>query len=110
MTQKLYVGNLPFSLGEEELKILFEDHGRVSSVLIIKHGRSGKSKGFGFIEMEQEEGAEAAVENLNGNDYEGRIIKVDFARPVEERKKRFKSKRPKKINKYKRARALLADF
>ena len=75
----LYVGNLPWSATEEELKAHFEGAGPVKAVRIITEGRSGRSKGFGFVEMESEEGGQTAIDSLNGKDFDGRELRVDKA-------------------------------
>lgn len=85
MLKKLYVGNLPYGASEESLKEAFEKAGEVVSVAIITDRMSGRSKGFGFVEMATEEGAAAAIEMWNGNEYEGRKLVVNEARPREER-------------------------
>ena len=75
----LYVGNLPWKATEEELKAHFEQCGSVKEVRIITEGRSGRSKGFGFVEMETAEGGQSAIDTLNGKDFEGRELRVDTA-------------------------------
>lgn len=85
MVRKLYVGNLPFSVSENQLKELFTQFGTVESVKIVTDAYSGRSKGFGFVEMTTEQEASAAAQNLNGAELEGRSIKVDLARPKESR-------------------------
>lgn len=85
MTRKLYVGNLTFSVTEEQLKNLFSQFGTVETVKIVKDGFDGRSKGFGFVEMSSEEEASLAAENLNGTEFEARSIRVDLARPKEAR-------------------------
>lgn len=85
MVRKLYVGNLPFSVSETQLKELFSQFGVVESVKIVTDAYSGRSKGFGFVEMTTEQEASAAAQNLNGAELEGRSIKVDLARPKESR-------------------------
>jgi RNA recognition motif-containing protein len=82
---KLYVGNLTFDTIEEDLKGLFEKIGAVQSVTVIKDRDSGRSKGFGFVEMTNDEEAKKAIEQLNGNDFKGRSIKVNEAKPMEKR-------------------------
>jgi|TARA_B110000014_G_C20036609_1_gene538557 RNA recognition motif-containing protein len=77
----LYVGNLPWSSTEEELENHFSQHGTVNAVRIITEGRSGRSKGFGFVEMETSEAGNAAIEALDGKDYQGRDLKVNEAKP-----------------------------
>ena len=81
MENKLYVGNLPFSTSEEALKDLFSQQGTVLSARIVTDAYYGRSKGFGFVEMESEEQASAAIEKLNGSELEGRTLRVDKARP-----------------------------
>jgi len=85
MNNKLYVGNLPYRLSEEELKELFDQAGNVVSVRIITDSRTGRSKGFGFVEMESEEEAKKAIEQLDGSDVQGRAMKVAPARPPKNR-------------------------
>ena len=77
----LYVGNLPWSSTEEELESHFSQHGAVKSVRIITEGHSGRSKGFGFVEMESTDSGNAAIEALNGKDYQGRDLRVNEAKP-----------------------------
>ena len=81
MGKKLYVGNLPFSLTEQGLKEIFSQAGNVESVAIIKDRATGRSKGFGFVEMSTDDEAQAAVSRLNGADCEGRPMTVAEARP-----------------------------
>ncbi len=77
---KLYVGNLPFSLGDAELSNLFAQAGTVTSARVVLDPATGRKRGFGFVEMSSPQEAEAAVEMLNGKDVEGRTIVVDIAR------------------------------
>ncbi len=86
MNKRLFVAGLPFSTTEEELKTLFAEVGLVVSVKIIVDRETGRSKGFGFVEMETPEGATAATSKLNGSDFGGRKLVVSEARPMEERK------------------------
>lgn len=81
----IYVGNLSYDVSEDELKEVFSEHGEVSSVNIIKDKYSGRSKGFGFVEMPNDDEAEKAIQTLNGSAVKGRDIKVNKARPREER-------------------------
>ena len=81
MGAKLYVGNLPYSVTEESLQRHFAQHGSVVSARIITDKFSGRSKGFGFVEMSSDEDAERATAALNGTDFEGRNIVVSEARP-----------------------------
>ncbi len=85
MSVKLYVGNLAFSTTEDELKTLFANAGTVVSVAVIKDRYSGESKGFGFIEMETQEQAQKAISSYNGYQLSNRELKVNVARPREER-------------------------
>ncbi|WP_045212335.1 RNA recognition motif domain-containing protein [Desulfonatronovibrio magnus] len=75
----LYVGNLPWSTTETQLKDLFAQYGEVTSAKIIEDRETGRSRGFGFVEMEN--GSEEAIEALNGSDLDGRSIKVNVAKP-----------------------------
>jgi len=86
MEKKLFVGNLPYNTNEEALKELFSEAGTVESASIITDRNSGRSKGFGFIEMSSEEEAEKAIEMFNGKDFEGRGLTVNEARPRKERR------------------------
>jgi cold-inducible RNA-binding protein len=82
---KIYVGNLSFNLSEDELKQKFEEFGSVNSVNIIKDRDTGKSKGFGFVEMAEKEAGDSAINEMNGQEYEGRRIIVNEARPRTDR-------------------------
>jgi RNA recognition motif-containing protein len=77
----IYVGNLAYSVSEDDLKALFAEFGAVESVKIITDKFSGQSKGFGFVEMPNQEEARAALAALNGSDVKGRNLKVNEARP-----------------------------
>jgi RNA recognition motif-containing protein len=81
----IYVGNLPHSTTEGELQTLFGEHGKVTSVNLIKDKYSGDSKGFGFVEMEKQTEAENAIKQLNGHSLGGRTITVNLARPRTDR-------------------------
>ena len=81
----IYVGNLSYSLSEEELRDAFAAHGEVSSVKILSDRETGRSRGFGFVEMPNQSEGEAAVEQLNGKDLGGRALRVNEARPRERR-------------------------
>ncbi len=81
----IYVGNLPYQTTESELESIFAEYGAVTSVRIITDRDSGRSKGFGFVEMEDDSAAENAITNLNGSEVGGRTIKVNKARPRPER-------------------------
>lgn len=88
MANKLYVGNLPYSTTEDILKEMFAAAGTVSSATVITDRMSGRSKGFGFVEMSTDEEAQKAIEQFNGKDLDGRQIVVNEARPMEERPRR----------------------
>ena len=77
----IYIGNLPYSISEDELRDLFAAHGEVSSANIIMDRDSGRSKGFGFVEMPDKAQGEAAVNALNQTDVQGRSVRVNEARP-----------------------------
>ncbi|MCK9438630.1 MAG: RNA-binding protein [Patescibacteria group bacterium] len=83
--KKLFVGSLPFTTKEEELKDFFSQVGTVESAAIIIDKMTGRSKGFGFVEMSSDEEAQKAVDTLNGTDLGGRNIVVNIARPKEDR-------------------------
>ena len=77
----VYVGNLSYDLSEDDLKTAFEEHGEVSSAKIIFDRYSGRSKGFGFVEMSSDDEAKAAIEALSGKELGGRTLVVNEARP-----------------------------
>jgi len=77
----IYVGNLPFAATDDDLQQLFGAYGDVSSANVIKDRFSGESRGFGFVEMPSREDAMAAIEALNGTDFQGRSITVNEAKP-----------------------------
>ena len=81
---KIYVGNLSYGLTEDELGDAFAQYGEVASVKIITDRNTGRSKGFGFVEMDDDEQANAAIESLDGYELSGRNLKVNEARPKEE--------------------------
>ena len=82
---KLFVGGLPFSTTDEELKEIFAAHGAVASATVVRDRDSGRSKGFGFVEFENDEEGKAAEKALNGSDVGGRNISVAEARPKEDK-------------------------
>ena len=84
-SNKLYVGGLPYATTEDELEELFAEHGTVESVRVITDRMTGRSKGFGFVEMSSSEEAEVAAEKLNNSELEGRTLVVNEARPREKR-------------------------
>ena len=78
---KLYGGNMSFDSSEDDIRKAFEAHGTVDSVTIITDRDTGRPKGFGFVEMSNDDEARAAIENLNEKDFQGRMLKVNEARP-----------------------------
>lgn len=85
MAKKLYVGNLPYSVQDQDLEQLFGQAGTVSSARVITDRDSGRSKGFGFVEMEDDQAALDSIERFNGQDFQGRALKVSEAKPQEGR-------------------------
>ena len=88
MAKKLYVGGLPYATTDTELRDAFSQVGAVESAVIIMDKMSGRSKGFGFVEMASDEDAQKAIEQWNGKDFGGRTLTVNEARPMEERPRR----------------------
>src|SRR5260370_27960413 len=85
MNTKLYVGNLSFDVIENDLQDLFSQHGPVNAVDLIMDKMSGRPRGFAFVSMATKEGADAAIQALNGKEWKGRALTVNEARPREER-------------------------
>jgi cold-inducible RNA-binding protein len=85
MTMKLYVGNLSFQTSSEELQTLFAQAGTVESVALIEDRETGRSRGFGFVEMSTNEEGAAAIQQFNGKDLGGRALNVNEAKPREDR-------------------------
>jgi cold-inducible RNA-binding protein len=83
--KKLYVGNLTYDTTDSKLQEMFEEFGAVQSAQIIMDRETGRSKGFGFVEMSSDEEAKAAINGLNGKDINGRVLTVNEARPREDR-------------------------
>src|SRR5437870_2111351 len=83
MSKKLYVGNLPYTATEDDLRTLFAEAGEVADVAVIKDAQTGRSKGFGFVEMARDSDAEEAIRQFNGYMLENRNLTVDVARPRE---------------------------
>ena len=81
MGKKLYVGNLGYGVTDSDLSKMFEAHGTVESAQVIMDRDTGRSKGFGFVEMKTEQEAQAAITALNGKDADGRALKVNEAKP-----------------------------
>ncbi|HVX90383.1 MAG TPA: RNA-binding protein [Candidatus Paceibacterota bacterium] len=84
-TNKLYIGGIPYRSTEDELRAAFEEAGTVSSVSIITDRMTGRSRGFGFVEMADEAMAQAAIDRWDGKEFGGRTLSVSFARPQGER-------------------------
>jgi RNA recognition motif-containing protein len=85
MNVNIYVGNLPFSVNNDQLTEMFAKFGQVSSARVVQDQHSGRSKGFGFVEMDSPEEAKKAIEELDNSEFDGRPIKVNEARPREDR-------------------------
>jgi RNA recognition motif-containing protein len=83
MGKKLYVGNLSYGTNDDSLRRLFEAHGTVTSAQVIMDRDTGRSKGFGFVEMDKDQEAQAAIAALNGKEIDGRSLTVNEARPKE---------------------------
>jgi cold-inducible RNA-binding protein len=83
VSKKLFVGSLPWAVNDESLKQAFTAYGKVVSATVVVDRRSGRSKGFGFVEMENDSEAKAAIEALNGSELNGRNIVVNEAKPKE---------------------------
>jgi RNA recognition motif-containing protein len=77
----IYVGNVPFGTSDDELRDLFEQYGRVETAKVIVDRATGRSKGFGFVEMAEQEEGLRAIEELDSQDYNGRSLRVNEARP-----------------------------
>jgi RNA recognition motif-containing protein len=88
MEKRLFVGNLPYSVDDSELEAAFADHGTVVSAVVIRDRESGRSRGFGFVEMETEEMAEVAASALDGFEMDGRRLRVNEAQPKNNERQR----------------------
>ena len=88
MNKKLYIGNLPYSTTAEDLRALFEQVGEITDVAVISDRETGRSKGFGFVEMATEDLAQQAISRFNGYSMNNRALTVNEARPREERPRR----------------------
>ena len=89
MSMKLYVGNLSFQTSSEDLQQLFAQAGTVESASVVEDRDTGRSRGFGFVEMSSKEEGEAAIAQFNGNDLNGRNLTVNVAKPRENRNEGF---------------------
>lgn len=85
MSKKLYVGNLSYTVSNRDLETMFAEHGVVTSASVIMDRDTGRSKGFGFVEMSSDKEAQSAISALHGKDFDGRSLTVNEARPQEER-------------------------
>lgn len=85
MAKKLYVGNLSYDTTDSDLQTMFEEFGSVESAQVIMDRDTGRSKGFGFVEMGKDQEAQAAIKSLNGKEVDGRALTVNEARPREDR-------------------------
>jgi cold-inducible RNA-binding protein len=85
MAKKIYVGNLPYTINDESLQNMFQEFGSVESAKVITDRDTGRSKGFGFVEMANDEEAVKAINELNEKDFDGRKVKVNEAKPQEKR-------------------------
>ncbi|MBQ9536472.1 MAG: RNA-binding protein [Desulfovibrionaceae bacterium] len=88
MSKSIYVGNLPWSATEDEVRELFAEYGEVLSVKLINDRETGRARGFGFVQME-DAGADEAIKNLNEKDFNGRSLRVNEAKPREARQNHF---------------------
>ncbi|MFH1614115.1 MAG: RNA-binding protein [Planctomycetota bacterium] len=86
----IYVGNLSYSAKDEELQTLFAQFGEVTNASVVRDRATGRSRGFGFVEIANDEDAEKAIEQLNGQEFQGRSLTVNQARPRTERPRRQK--------------------
>ena len=85
MSTKLYVGNLPFDITEDDLRKMLSEHGQVDEIAVVMDKTTGRPRGFAFATMNTQEAANAAILALNGKDWKGRALTVNEARPREER-------------------------
>jgi RNA recognition motif-containing protein len=85
VAKKLYVGNLSYGVTDSDLQRIFEEYGTVESAQVVMDRDSGRSKGFGFVEMSSDQEAQAAIDGLNGQEVSGRALTVNEARPREDR-------------------------
>src|SRR2546428_215738 len=100
--KKLFVGNLSFGATEESIRSLFETHGKVESVSLITDRDTGRSKGFGFVEMTDDAEAEKAIAAVNGRDVGGRVLAVNEARPKTEGGSGGRGRRPDNRDRFNR--------
>ncbi|HOJ64307.1 MAG TPA: RNA-binding protein [Spirochaetota bacterium] len=93
MSISIYVGNLPYAITADSLKEIFSEFGNVLSSRVITDKNTGRSKGFGFVEMETEEEANAAIQALDNGEIDGRSIRVNLAKAKEDRPRKFNNNR-----------------
>jgi len=86
---KLYVGNLPFNVNSDDLEQMFSGYGAVTSAQVISDRETGRSRGFGFVEIESDDAGRKAIEEMDGADNDGRRLTVNEARPREDRSRRY---------------------
>ncbi len=91
----IYVGNLPYNTEKEDLENVFAKFGEIESIDIIVDRRSGRSRGYGFVSMLDQDEAKQAVENLNGSELGGRNLRVDFSRPKQSKKPNHNNNKPR---------------
>ncbi len=80
--KKLYIGNLPYSVDQAQLEAMFAEFGTIASAVVISDRNTGRSKGFGFVEFEDDAAADAALAAMDGKEVDGRALKVSEARPM----------------------------
>ena len=85
MSQRVYVGNLSYETHEDKLNALFAEYGEIESVNMMTERRTGRPRGFAFVEMSTDEAAQQAIEALNGKEVDGRELKIDKAKPRSDR-------------------------
>lgn len=85
---QIYVGNMSYGTTEESIKVLFDAYGTVDNVKLITDRETGRAKGFGFVTMNDDQEAQTAIEELNGKEFDGRTLRINEARPKEERPRR----------------------
>lgn len=89
MNKKLYVGSLPYTVTEDQIREIFSEFGSLESIRIITDKFTGQSRGFAFVEMATEEEAQKAIEGVNGREMDGRTLVVNEARPEQQRERSF---------------------
>ena len=82
---QIYIGNMNYKTSQESVKSLFSEFGEVESVVLISDSESGRSKGFGFVTMNDTQSAQTAIESLNEKEFEGRVLRINEAQPKKEK-------------------------